>query len=165
VLEFATRAIVIGILATAILDLFNVFQKRAFKAPVPDWGVVGRWIGNFPRGRFAHASIAKAAPVRGERAIGWITHYVVGVAFAAIAVLVWGVEGARHPTFAPALIVGLTSMIAPFFIMQPGMGLGIAASKTPKPCASRLRSLISHTVFGVGVYLAALLVAILLPGR
>ncbi|MDO9126054.1 MAG: DUF2938 family protein, partial [Parvibaculum sp.] len=40
-----------------------------------------------------------------------------------------------------------------------GMGAGIAASKTPKPNAARLRSLVSHTVFGIGLYVAALLVA------
>lgn len=46
--------------------------------------------------------------------------------------------------------------------MQPGMGFGVAASKTPKPNVARLRSLAAHTVFGFGLYLAALLAAPLL---
>ena len=53
----------------------------------------------------------------------------------------------------------LGAIVAPFFIMQPGMGLGIAASKTPKPNLARLRSAVTHTVFGVGLYLSALLTA------
>jgi Protein of unknown function (DUF2938) len=47
----------------------------------------------------------------------------------------------------------------PFFIMQPGLGAGIAASRTPKPNASRLRSVVSHFVFGVGLYASAVLSA------
>ena len=35
--------------------------------------------------------------------------------------------------------------------------VSIAASKTPHPNAARLRSLMAHTVFGIGLYLAALL--------
>lgn len=36
--------------------------------------------------------------------------------------------------------------------MQPG----IAASKTPDPTAARLTSVIGHTVFGLGLYAAAM---------
>ncbi|MCY1457414.1 hypothetical protein D9M71_747140 [compost metagenome] len=55
----------------------------------------------------------------------------------------------------PALLFGLASLAAPFFILQPGMGAGIAASRTPRPNTARLRSLMAHTVFGIGLYLAA----------
>jgi hypothetical protein len=41
-------------------------------------------------------------------------------------------------------------------VLQPGMGLGIAGSKTPRPNVVRLRALLTHTVFGVGLYLSAL---------
>ena len=37
------------------------------------------------------------------------------------------------PTFLPALLVGIGTVAAPFFILQPGMGAGIAASRTPNP--------------------------------
>lgn len=40
--------------------------------------------------------------------------------------------------------------------MQPGMGAGIAASRTPNPRAARLQSLVTHAVFGLGLYLAGL---------
>jgi hypothetical protein len=45
--------------------------------------------------------------------------------------------------------------------MQPDMGAGIAVSNTPKPNAARIRSLLSHAVFGLGLYVAASLLAIL----
>ena len=38
--------------------------------------------------------------------------------------------------------------------MQPGMGAGIAASRTPRPAAARLHSLVTHAIFGIGLYAA-----------
>jgi hypothetical protein len=43
--------------------------------------------------------------------------------------------------------------MSPFLILQPGMGRGIAASKTPQPNVARLNTLITHLSFGVGLYL------------
>jgi hypothetical protein len=60
-----------------------------------------------------------------------------------------------------ALVVGVFTVVFPFFLMQPGMGIGIAASKTPNPNVARLRSLTSHAIFGVGLYAAALASALL----
>ncbi|MCZ3133241.1 DUF2938 domain-containing protein, partial [Acinetobacter baumannii] len=51
-----------------------------------------------------------------------------------------------------ALIVGLASVVFPFLLMQPGMGAGIAARRTPRPGVARLRSLVTHAVFGLGLY-------------
>jgi hypothetical protein len=38
--------------------------------------------------------------------------------------------------------------------MQPGMGAGVFASRTPNPVAARLRSLTTHTIFAAGLYAA-----------
>ena len=162
-LEFIARAVLIGIGATVLLDLWSLFATRAFGVTAPNWGLVGRWIGYLPRGRLIHDNIARTPPVRGERAIGWCTHYAVGIIYAALLLAIWGPGWARHPTPAPALILGVLTLIAPFFVMQPGMGAGIAASKTPNPNAARLRSLVAHTVFGIGLYASALLTAALIP--
>jgi hypothetical protein len=61
-----------------------------------------------------------------------------------------------RPTVLPALFYGIGTVVFPFFIMQPSFGLGIAASRTPKPTQARLKSLVTHTVFGVGLYVCAL---------
>jgi hypothetical protein len=62
------------------------------------------------------------------------------------------------------VIVGVTTVAAPLFIMQPAMGAGIAASRTPRPGAARAQSLITHTVFGVGLYAAAIAISSLTTG-
>jgi hypothetical protein len=161
-LESVVRVLLIGAGATAVLDLWSLLLKR-LGVPSSSWSMVGRWVGYFPRGRFMHDSIAAAAPIRGELAIGWVTHYVTGIAYAGLLVALWGLEWARQPTLLPALILGIATVAAPFFIMQPGMGAGIAASKTPEPARARVRSLMNHTVFGFGLYLSAVLTAMLVP--
>ena len=155
--EFVVAATLIGAGATAVMDIWAVIQRRCFGVPSLNYGMVGRWIGHFPRGRFLHDRIAEAVPVRGERVIGWAAHYAIGVVFAALLLAIWGIEWARQPSLAPALLVGVVTVLVPFLIMQPGMGIGIAASKTPKPNLMRLRSLVAHISFGVGLYLSALL--------
>jgi hypothetical protein len=157
--EFIIRTILIGCGATAVMDLWAIFQKRVLGLQSLDYAMVGRWLGHFPRGRFIHDNIAQAVPVRGERALGWAAHYAIGIVFAGALLAIWGLAWARQPTLLPALIVGLGAIVAPFFIMQPGMGFGIAASKTPNPGAARFRSAITHTVFGAGLYVSALLTA------
>lgn len=157
--ELAVRAIVIGAGATVISDVYALLLKRILHVPSLPWPLVGRWIGHWPRGRFAHTAIAQAAPIRGEAALGWAAHYAIGIAFAALVLAVAGVDWASAPTLLPALAIGVATVIAPFFLLQPAFGLGIAASKTPKPNIARLRSLATHTMFGFGLYLAALAAA------
>lgn len=154
-LEIAARAVVLGGLATALMDLWAPVQARLFQSPGLDYALVGRWILHMRRGRFAHPAIRQAEPAPGERLVGWAAHYAIGVAFATLLLL--AVPGwAQRPTAAPALAVGLASLAAPFLVMQPAFGLGVAASRTPKPHIARLRSLLTHLVFGAGLYLAGL---------
>lgn len=152
--DLLLRAVLIGVGAMLVMDLWALLLKRLFGAPSLDYAMVGRWIGHLPRGRLTHPGIARSAPVAGERAIGWIAHYAIGIGFALLLLAIWGPAWAARPTLPPALIVGIATVAAPFLILQPGMGAGIAASRTPKPGVARLRSLMAHASFGVGLYLA-----------
>ncbi|KJK13042.1 membrane protein [Burkholderiaceae bacterium 16] len=151
-MDYLVGALLIGAGATAVMDLWAVARKRILGIPPLDYGLVGRWLVHLTRGRFRHTPIAASPPVWGERPIGWIAHYLTGIAFAAMLLALWGLDWARHPTPGPALIVGIGSVAAPFLVMQPGMGAGIAASRTPRPAAARLHSLVTHGIFGLGLY-------------
>ncbi|MBC8951568.1 DUF2938 domain-containing protein [Xenorhabdus sp. PB62.4] len=161
-LEFIVYSVLIGIGSTVVMDLWAVFIRRCFGIPSLNYSLVGRWIGHMPKGQFTHTSILQAEPVKGESGIGWFAHYLIGIIFAGILLLILGLDWAKNPTFLPALIMGIVTVIAPFFIMQPGLGMGMAASKTPAPNTLRLRSLMAHTSYGVGLYLAALFFSYLL---
>ena len=156
-MSYLTITAFIGLFATAATDLWAILRKRLFGIPQPDFGMVGRWIGHFSRGRFRHERIAAAAPVAGERLIGWTAHYLIGISFAALLPAARGIEWLEHPTLLPALFVGVATVAAPFLLMQPGMGAGIAASRTPRPAAARFQSIVTHAVFGLGLYAGALI--------
>ena len=148
-------AVLVGLGATLFMDLWLLFLKRAFGFPSADYCLVGRWFRYMPRGTFVHANIAEASPKSFECAVGWIAHYGIGAAYAlALIAFVSGGWLAR-PTLLPALLFGICTVLAPFLIMQPSFGLGIAASRAPNPRQARLRSLMAHTAFGVGLYVCA----------
>ena len=160
-MDYAGSTLFIGAGATLATDLWAIARRRLLDVPAPDWGLVGRWLGHMARGRFRHQRIAAAEPVRGERVIGWAAHYLVGVTFAGVLLAICGLAWARQPTLVPALVLGIATVAAPFLLMQPGMGAGIAASRTPRPNAARLQSLATHTVFGLGLYAAGLVLKLL----
>ncbi|WP_269502488.1 DUF2938 domain-containing protein [Burkholderia sp. IMCC1007] len=153
--DLLLRILLIGAGATLVMDVWALFRRRVFGIPSLDYALVGRWLGHMMRGRFRHASIVAAPPVPGERALGWIAHYAIGIAFAVLPVAIGGTEWVGTPTPVPALVAGVASVAAPFFVMQPAFGFGIAASRTPQPGIARRRSLVTHLVFGAGLYLAA----------
>ena len=154
-LHDTVRIALIGIGATAAMDLWLWLLHR-LKVPALDMALIGRWIGHALSGRWAHDAIARAAPIRGERAWGWLVHYAVGIAFAAALVGLYGSAWTRQPSLLPALMVGIGSVLAPWLVMQPAMGAGIASSRTKTPAKNRMRSLANHAVFGAGLYLSAL---------
>lgn len=151
-------AALLGIGATAFMDLWLLALSR-LGVPVSSFALIGRWVAHMPRGRFVHDGIAKAVPVRAELALGWATHYVVGIAYAAMFIGLVGVDWLQRPTLLPALAFGVATLAAPWLVMQPAMGAGLAASRTPAPWANRLRSVANHAVFGLGLHLAALVLA------
>lgn len=161
-MDYAGSSLFIGAGATLTTDLWAIARGRLFGVPAPDWGLVGRWLGHMARGRFRHERIATAEPVRGERVIGWTAHYLIGITFAGGLLAICGLAWARQPTPAPALAFGIATVAAPFLLMQPGMGAGIAASRTPRPNSARLQSLVTHAVFGLGLYAAGLVLKLLL---
>lgn len=148
--------IIAGVTATAVMDVWGVARKPLLGIPVADYRFVGRWVAHVARGTFRHAAIGKSQPVAGEQITGWAAHYLLGLAFAAVYLLLVGPDSIARPTLAPALAFGVASVLVPFVIMQPAMGQGIAASRTPRPMAARLQSLVTHTIFGLGLYLGGL---------
>lgn len=148
-------AVVIGLGATLFMDAWALLLKRAFGIPSADYCLVGRWLCHMPHGTFVHASIAAAPQKHSECMVGWIAHYAIGTAYALVLVAFVSGSWLAQPTLLPAMLFGLVSVLVPYLVMQPSFGLGIAASKAPNPMQARLRSLMAHAVFGVGLYASA----------
>ena len=80
---------------------------------------------------------------------------MVGIAFAVLLVAFEGFAWVREPTLAPAIAVGIVTVVFPFLLMQTGMGAGIAASRTPNPPMARVQALATHVIFGLGLFVTA----------
>ncbi|AZQ12339.1 DUF2938 domain-containing protein [Shewanella khirikhana] len=152
------QILIIGVGATLIMDLWAMLRLRLFGVPSLNYAMVGRWLLWMPKGRFTHSPITAAAPQQGEALAGWLAHYAIGIAFAGLLLPFAGATWFTEPTLAPAIALGLVTVAAPFLLLQPAMGMGIAASRAPKPWHARVHSLLTHAVFGLGLYLSALII-------
>lgn len=151
--------LLLGIGATIVMDLWAVLLKLA-GYPTLNIAMIGRWVGHMVHGQFFHHPISQSAPIKGENILGWLAHYGIGIIFAFIFIFLSGEFWFIFPTFWPAYIWGAITVAAPYFMMQPALGAGIAASRTPNPNKARLLSFLSHSAYGAGLYLTGL---ILLP--
>jgi hypothetical protein len=157
--DLLIRTLALGLGATALMDLWLLVLK-ALDIPTLNFALLGRWVGHMPRGRFAHARIANAPAIPAEHVLGWAVHYATGVLWAAVLVVIAGPAWLLAPTLTPALAVGVATVAFPLLVMQPAMGAGIASSQTPTPLRNCAKSLANHTVFGLGLYAAALVLSL-----
>ena len=157
VVEYALPAVLLGFGASFVMDAWTLVRKRLLGVPAPDYARVGRWLLGCLHGRLRLEQAA--SPVPGERVAGWAAHYLIGILFAVVLLLVVEPGWLHRPTLAPPLLVGLGSVVAPFAILQPALGAGWAGSRTPNPAATRLHSVVTHAVFGMGLYAAGWTIA------
>ncbi|MGC3982973.1 MAG: DUF2938 family protein [Steroidobacteraceae bacterium] len=146
--------VVMGVVATAITDMGMLVRKRWLNIVLPNYALVGRWVAYMARGIFRHRAIVAARTIEGERIVGWVVHYLTGIVFAAVLLGIFGNTWLQTPRLMPALMVGVGTVSAPFLLMQPAMGLGVAASRATNPTAARMQSLATHVLFGFGLYVA-----------
>lgn len=145
----------VGIGGTIVLDLYAFLMRRLFGVPGTNWKMVGRWLGHLSKGQFIQNAIGKADPVPDEHALGWAFHYTIGIGYGFLLVALWGAGWLQAPTLIEPLILALVLLVLPYFMMMPGLGMGLAGSKTPRPNATRFKSMVGHSIFGVGMFLTA----------
>lgn len=148
----------IGFCGTVAMDVWAFAQFAGGIGKRPHWGAVGRWVVYLPRGKVFHDDIGQVPEVAGENAIGWLFHYAVGLIYGVIFVLWAGADWVAAPTFLPVWIFALLTIAAGWFLLQPGLGLGIAASRNPNPWRTRIMGLIAHSWFGLGMWLGAVVI-------
>jgi hypothetical protein len=150
------KGALLGVGATVLFDLWQWLVARMLRQPAPNLAPMGRWFWHLRRGRVFHADIGEAEPYVHERALGWFGHYVVGAIYGVIFALLAGPGWFAAPRILPAWLLGVATVAFGWFLLQPGLGLGWAASRTPNPARVRMLNLAGHTVFGLGLWLTAL---------
>ena len=149
--------ILLGIGGTVAMDLWALIIARLGIAPFPNWAGPGRWVAHWPR--VFHADFQALAVSPFDPALGWMLHYGVGVLYGVIWIAIGGSSWLATPSFLPVWLFSLLTIAAGWFLLQPAMGLGWAASQTPSPWKTRILGLLAHTAFGFGMWATAMAVA------
>lgn len=156
-MDMFLSTLAVGIGATIVMDIWSVIRKVCLGVPFFNYGFIGRWAVLLTRGRLVHENIATVPKIPQEQLIGWVIHYLTGIFFAAFHLLIWGNQWLITPTALAAIITGLVTVVFPLCLIMPCMGQGFAASKTPSPGKVRLQSLLTHFMFGLGIWISAII--------
>lgn len=148
-METVVASLIMGTVATVVIDLWAVILGKLFKLPTTDWAMVGRWFGHLPKGRLIHKPISASSEIAYEGGIGWGLHYVIGIIYAFFYLLL--VQGTAD--LLTATLFGVITVLVPWFVLQPGLGLGCFARLANKPNTIRVVNLSIHTLFGAALYL------------
>jgi hypothetical protein len=152
------EAVLMGICATFVMDLLaRLLAKRGIIHPLIGPEVIGRWSLSMLRGKFVHRDIHETPPFPNERFWALVSHYLIGMALAAVyLVLVSRMAIAGDRVWAP-LAFGVATSVLPWFWLYPSIGIGVMASKSPDRARLIRTSLVNHASFGVGLMLWGLL--------
>lgn len=152
--------LVTGILSTVALDIWVTLAEKVTGLPPTNWGMVGRWLLGISQGHWVLRSADESAPSTVEKALGWAFHYVVGISYSVLLLLIWGVEFIHAPTLMPVLIVGVViSTLAGLMILMPGLGAGFMGRKLPNQGVVFVYVLVAHVVYASALYVAAIAIA------
>ncbi|MFO1140984.1 MAG: DUF2938 family protein [Amaricoccus sp.] len=157
-LGLLVQGALLGVGANLLFDVWQRLLAVATGQPAPNWAPIGRWFWHLREGRVFHDAIGKAEPYAHELALGWAGHYGVGLLYGVVFAFIVGPGWLAAPTLLPALAFGLVTVGFGWLLLQPGLGLGFAASRTPDPTRVRLLNLAGHAVFGLGLWLTGLLI-------
>lgn len=146
-----------GLVATALLDLWQRLLKALAGIAPTNWAIVGRWCHEAFRGRPFPGVVAELPPRKGELALGWAFHYAVGLGYGAVYVIGLRDLAGIAPSLLNGATLGALSVVVPWFFFMPAMGAGLLARKAPNPPLARRLALAAHTVFGIGLALGSLL--------
>tara|TARA_B110000879_G_scaffold180406_1_gene237032 strand:- start:6189 stop:6740 length:552 start_codon:yes stop_codon:yes gene_type:complete len=154
IMQFITQAIVIGVAATLAIDMWAVILRTAFNLPTTNWGMVGRWFAYLPRGQFMHRPIGSSKPIKYEHLIGWLAHYAVGIGYAYCYLILVFYVLKDQPSLISAISYGVFTLIAPWLVLQPALGLGLFAKRAESPSTVRAINISIHLIFGAVLYFA-----------
>ncbi|MBT0958936.1 DUF2938 family protein [Alphaproteobacteria bacterium KMM 3653] len=142
-----------GLGATIVLDLFAVLRQGW--APTHGfYCLVGRWVGLLPQNGLFHDDIRSSAPLTSEAMLGWGAHILLGVVYGVAFAIIFGMSAIVTPQLWQGLSFGLATVLVPWLIFQPLFGWGLGMSKAPDPWKMRMKGVINHTVFGLGIWLS-----------
>jgi hypothetical protein len=150
-MRFVAMGVVAGLLGTLAMDALNLLFARAGIISRIDVRMIGRMAVGWARGRFRYSDPSQIVAAAQEGLLGILTHYLIGVGLAVPYVLGWHivVGGPASPTW--AVVYGIATTAASWFLVYPSMGLGVLGMRSPDALKAPLSSLANHLFYGLGL--------------
>jgi hypothetical protein len=147
-----------GVLATFTMDLAMLAAARyradAFASDRLGPDVIGRWAAGLLRGRWHRRDIMTEPGLRGENALGILTHYATGIALTQAFLQIPRRRGAR-PGFVAGTGYGIATAALPLLVLFPSLGYGWFGLRSGEAARLNRTMLLGHTAFGIGIGLWA----------
>jgi hypothetical protein len=149
-----------GVLATVTMDIAMVTAERfggsAFTSERLGPDMIGRWAADLARGRWRRdeIEITSEPAVRGELALGMLTHYATGVILTQAFVLLPR-SGNDRTNLAVGTVYGIATAALPLLVMFPSMGYGWFGLRSGDAARLNRIMLLGHAAFGIGIGLWA----------
>lgn len=153
---FPVQALILGIGATVLSDLWQWAFLKLTEGKSPNWSSVGRWVLGFRAGRIIDHDLASRPALPGENATGWVFHYIIGAGYGGLYLILLALSGAA-PSLGSALLYGAVTLAAPMLFMKPAMGGGIFGIRAARPWRGALKTVSAHMSFGLGLWLTSVL--------
>jgi hypothetical protein len=143
-----------GIAGAVLMDITETVAARVGLTSGVNVALVGRWAAGLVRGQWAHVDIARSPARRGEVAIGWAFHLLVGgggvaLMYAAFARAAGIVVPAHH--LWGGVMFGAATSLLPWLMLLPAFGWGWFGWRGPRGSNALLASTVSHIPYGLGV--------------
>ncbi len=149
-----------GVLATVTMDIAMVTAERfggsAFTSERLGPDMIGRWAADLARGRWRRdeIEITSEPAVRGELALGMLTHYATGIILTQAFVLLPR-SGNDRTNLAVGTAYGIATAALPLLVMFPSMGYGWFGLRSGDAARLNRIMLLGHAAFGIGIGLWA----------
>jgi len=146
--------IVAGVIGTMFMDLMNNLVARTGLLLKIDMALLGRMTAGWTHGRFIYNHPDELEPVPNEKIYGYLTHFAIGISLAVPFITLWGLFVKNPLTPFGAIIFGISTTAASFFLVYPSMGLGVCGLKSPVKIKAFVSPLANHFFYGVGLAIA-----------
>jgi hypothetical protein len=150
-MELLVAGVIAGVLGTLVMDSLNLLFARSGMLSRIDMGMIGRMAAGWARGRFRYGNPGEMREVADEKLYGYITHYAIGVAFAIPYTLGWHLLGGGPVSPVWAIVYGVATTAASWFLVFPSMGSGVLGRRSPEGVKAPLSSLANHLFYGLGL--------------
>lgn len=146
------KSFFIALLATASINFASYGYAIITEAPLPGFGLLGRWFTMLAHGQWTTTSISNMPAAPDEQVIGILGHFFISLLFSITYLLLCTHPLIKKiPTLINGTLFGLAVANFPIFVEYPSMGLSILHDTSPYLTPMFFRLIICHTFFGLGL--------------